>query len=105
MDNGDKPIYYGNPLYRDYGGISMGGNFYALNQKAIEHLCSCKIELSDVVPEDRWFGDVINNCTQSKNLEGIHNINYMINDMSKILHKKYSEKGVSLQLGRNVKKG
>ncbi|PVU97031.1 hypothetical protein BB560_005774 [Smittium megazygosporum] len=102
MDNSDKPMYYGNPFYRDYGGISMGGNFYALNQKAMEYLCSCKMELSDVLAEDLWFGDVINNCTISKNLEGFDRINYIFNDQSKILHKNYNAKGVSLKLGRNI---
>ncbi|PVU96978.1 hypothetical protein BB560_005775 [Smittium megazygosporum] len=101
-DNGDKPMYYGNPLYRDYGGISMGGNFYAINEKAIEHLCSCKMEISDVSAEDLWFGDVMNNCTISKNLQGINRINYIFNDGRKILHKNYNAKGVSLELGRNI---
>ncbi|PVV03232.1 hypothetical protein BB560_002301 [Smittium megazygosporum] len=102
MDNSDKPMYYGNPFYRYYGGVSMGGNFYAINEKAIEHLCSCEMELSDVFAEDLWFGDVINNCTISKNLEGFDRINYIFNDGRKILHKNYNAKGVSLKLGRNI---
>ncbi|PVU84889.1 hypothetical protein BB560_007232 [Smittium megazygosporum] len=102
IDNSDRPIYYGNPFLRDYGGVSMGGNFYALNQKAMEYLCSCKMELSDVFAEDLWFGDVINNCTISKNLEGIDRINYLYNDNNKIIHKDYDAKGVSLRLGRNI---
>ncbi|OLY82875.1 hypothetical protein AYI68_g2991 [Smittium mucronatum] len=100
-DNADKNIYYGNPILR-HGRVFNGGNFYALSGSLFRDYCSCNIHLPKNYNEDEWFGDVLNRCFYSKNPHGT-NLYYMYNDMNKILHKSFTDGGVSITLGNQTR--
>ncbi|PWA00997.1 hypothetical protein BB558_002931 [Smittium angustum] len=62
----------------------------------------CDIPEPDNWAEDYWFGRELEKCVKSKNPGKLEGTLHVINDMSKILHKEYTDIGVSLKLGRNV---
>ncbi|OLY82963.1 hypothetical protein AYI68_g2908 [Smittium mucronatum] len=101
-DNSERMIYYGNPILRN-GKVFNGGNFYAISGSLFRDYCSCKIHPPKKPNEDEWFGEVLNNCFYSKNYIN-ETLIYMKNDMTKILHKHYTDDGVDIKLGRWVKK-
>ncbi|PWA00770.1 hypothetical protein BB558_003203 [Smittium angustum] len=102
IDNNERRIYYGNPIIRE-DHLFMSGNFYAFTEQLFNDYCSCKIPRPDVWNEDYWFGKELEKCVKSKNLTKTEGTLHIINDQSKILHKKYTDIGVSLKLGRNNK--
>ncbi|OLY84417.1 hypothetical protein AYI68_g1418 [Smittium mucronatum] len=105
MDNSDKRIYYGNPyMDKKVKKVFMGGNFYAITSPLMADYCSCNIPTPMSVPEDEWYGNVLTDCTKELNDGKNHQIQYMYNDMKKILHKEYRSSGVHLRLGRGVYK-
>lgn len=100
-DNSDKRIYFGNPVYLDFG-AAMTSRFYAMTQSLMDEYCSCEHPLLDVESEDMWFGKTLNNCLKSKNYKTGNSINLLTCDLKYIEHNTLEHPGVSIKIGSDI---
>ncbi|OLY80043.1 hypothetical protein AYI68_g5871 [Smittium mucronatum] len=102
IDNEEKHLYYG-VLTDNHNVYYMQGRFYGTTRRLLQDFCEIKDEVDFFYAEDVWFGNVTQIIRKKIREIGTgKDLIFMGVDETKVIHKKFKDKGVYLHLGRHL---